>query len=141
MKFFIIIISAVIWFNLITVLVCDEGYYGYDCGNTCSGHCLNSSPCNKQTCHCDKGCNSGYSNSDCSRSNLTDEWFIKWYQFHIIALMLNVSLKVSYLYMYVDSFFSKYVLPLNLWFMVNCMNPFLYRMSTRIFWNELHGKL
>lgn len=49
---------------------CGDGTYGYNCVNNCSGHCLNNSLCNKQTGHCDRGCNPGYANSDCSKSKL-----------------------------------------------------------------------
>lgn len=45
-------------------LACDDGSYGYDCVNNCSGHCLNGSHCNKQAGHCDKGCNPGYTNGN-----------------------------------------------------------------------------
>lgn len=48
-------------------LACDDGSYGYDCVNNCSGHCLNGSHCNKQAGHCDKGCNPGYTNDNCSK--------------------------------------------------------------------------
>lgn len=51
----------------IIVTECDDGAYGYNCVNNCSGHCLQNSPCNKQTGHCDKGCNPGYTHSDCNK--------------------------------------------------------------------------
>lgn len=38
----------------------DNGTFGYDCLNNYSGNCLNKSPCNKQTGHCDKGCKPRY---------------------------------------------------------------------------------
>lgn len=47
--------------------MCDDGTYGHDCKNNCSGHCMNGSQCNKLTGHCDRGCNPGYTGSDCSR--------------------------------------------------------------------------
>lgn len=46
---------------------CDNGTYGYNCVNSCSGHCLNGSICNKQTGHCDMGCDPGYTDSDCNK--------------------------------------------------------------------------
>lgn len=52
---------------------CDDGTYGYSCVNYCSGHCLNDSPCNKQTGLCDRGCNPGYTNGNCSKSKFTNE--------------------------------------------------------------------
>lgn len=52
---------------------CEDGTYGYDCTNNCSGHCLNVSTCNKQTGHCDKGCKPGYTNGDCNKGNITDQ--------------------------------------------------------------------
>lgn len=53
------------YFN--AAIECADGTYGYACVNNCSGHCMNGSLCNKQTGHCDKGCNPGYTNRDCSR--------------------------------------------------------------------------
>lgn len=46
---------------------CDNGTYGYNCVNSCSGHCLKGSICNKQTGHCDMGCDPGYTDSDCNK--------------------------------------------------------------------------
>lgn len=51
----------------ITITECDIGTFGYDCMNNCSGHCLNNSSCNKETGHCDGGCNLGYTNGDCNK--------------------------------------------------------------------------
>lgn len=45
---------------------CNDVTYGYNCVNNCSGHCLNNYPCNKQTGHCDGGCDPGYKNDDCN---------------------------------------------------------------------------
>lgn len=50
-----------------TVVDCDDSTYGYDCINNCSGNCLNGSLYNKQTGHCEKGCNSGYTSKDWSK--------------------------------------------------------------------------
>lgn len=61
------------FFKPLLVLACDNGTYGYNCVNNCSGHCLNDSPCNKQTGHCDWGCKPGYTNSKCSKGNLTNQ--------------------------------------------------------------------
>lgn len=47
---------------------CDGGTFGYDCIAICSTNCLNESPCNKKTGHCEDGCNPGYTDSDCSKS-------------------------------------------------------------------------
>lgn len=49
------------------VTECEDGTYGYNCTNKCSGHCLNDSTCNKQTGHCDNGCYPGYTNRNCSK--------------------------------------------------------------------------
>lgn len=54
-----------------TVTECIDGTYGYNCINNCSGHCLGDYPCNKQTGHCDRGCNPGYTNMDCSKGRFT----------------------------------------------------------------------
>lgn len=54
-----------------TLKECDDGTYGYDCIDNCSGHCLNNFPCNKQTGHCDRRCKHGYTNSKCSKGQCT----------------------------------------------------------------------
>lgn len=63
------------------VTVCDNGTYGYNCTNTCSGHCLNDSLCNKQTGQCDGGCKPGYTNNHCSESKL---FFIYYFIIFIV---------------------------------------------------------
>lgn len=65
------------------VTECEDGTYGYNCTNNCSGHCLNNSICNKQTGHCDRGCNPGYTNRNCSKGIL------------IYIFMLLVKLDIS----------------------------------------------
>lgn len=55
-----------IYSEIIYVLECDDGKYGYNCTYNCSGHCLSDSTCNKQTGHCDGGCEPGYTAKDCS---------------------------------------------------------------------------
>lgn len=52
----------------ILITECDNGTYGYNCANNCSGHCLNKTPCNKQTGHCDRGCKPGYTDDNCIAS-------------------------------------------------------------------------
>lgn len=54
---------------------CDEGTYGYDCINNCSGHSLDYSTCNKQTGHCEKGCIPGYTDADCSKGKTTQKGY------------------------------------------------------------------
>lgn len=61
------------YFIPIPVIECNEGTFGYDCVNNCSDHCLNNSPCNKQTGHCDGGCNPGYTNRDCTEGKFMKE--------------------------------------------------------------------
>nr|XP_022305549.1 uncharacterized protein LOC111112375 isoform X5 [Crassostrea virginica] len=51
----------------VTVRECDDGAYGYGCVNNCSGYCLNDTPCDKETGHCDIGCAPGYINAFCSQ--------------------------------------------------------------------------
>ena len=56
------------YFNIYLIFSeCRDGAYGYSCVNNCSGHCMNDSPCNKQTGHCDKGCKPGYTNAFCRK--------------------------------------------------------------------------
>lgn len=61
------------FFILITVTECDDGTYGYNCVNNCSRHCLNDYLCDKQTGHCDGGCDPGYTNSDCNKGKTTNQ--------------------------------------------------------------------
>ena len=51
---------------LFSFVECENGTHGYNCVNKCSGHCMNNYPCNKQTGHCDRGCNPGYNKNNCS---------------------------------------------------------------------------
>lgn len=57
----------------ITFIECDNGTYGYNCANNCSGHCLNGSPCNINSGHCDRGCAPGYNFVDCNKGEFTDK--------------------------------------------------------------------
>lgn len=50
------------------ISVCEDGMFGFGCIAQCSGNCVDDSPCNKHTGYCDKGCNPGYTNSNCSQS-------------------------------------------------------------------------
>ena len=50
------------------VAACNDGTFGIDCLNNCSGQCLHGAPCNKQTGLCDRGCNPGYTNIFCNES-------------------------------------------------------------------------
>lgn len=59
----------------ITVIECDVGTFGYNCANNCSGHCLDGSPCNKYSGHCERGCNPGYTNDDCKKGEFIYECY------------------------------------------------------------------
>ena len=52
--------------------MCSDGAYGYGCVHNCSGHCVDDSPCNKETGHCDRGCKAGYTNALCSKGKLKE---------------------------------------------------------------------
>lgn len=85
-KYSIFVVHApgkMIMFKSMLDAECNEGTYGYNCTNKCSGHCLNNSPCNKQTGHCDGGCNPGYTNSNCSEGKFTDP-LVAW-----LMILLN----------------------------------------------------
>lgn len=58
--------SVVKALNIFSFIVCADGTYGYNCVKNCSGQCLINSSCNKQTGHCEMGCNSGYTDNKCS---------------------------------------------------------------------------
>lgn len=70
------IINAIKQFNWYQILVLevDDSSYGYNCIKNCSGHCLNNSPCNKQTGHCDGGCKLGYTTDNCSKGDALNRW-------------------------------------------------------------------
>ena len=55
---------------LLFYLVCEDGTYGSNCVQNCSGNCLNDSLCNKETGHCEAGCNPGYTNALCNQGKL-----------------------------------------------------------------------
>ena len=44
---------------------CEDGTYGRNCNNACSGNCFDEEPCNKKTGVCDNGCKDGYINGLC----------------------------------------------------------------------------
>ena len=59
-----------LWRNsdLLIVVECEDGTYGYDCVHNCSSNCLNDSPCKKQNGQCTEGCKPGYTNALCNES-------------------------------------------------------------------------
>ena len=84
------------WFYLFINVACKDGTYGNNCVHNCSGNCLNDSPCNKQTGHCDTGCKPGFTNTLCIKRELNvhtrkcvlgilenfDAPFLTWYFFY-----------------------------------------------------------
>lgn len=46
-------------------LECIEGYYGEECGSIC-GYCLDNTTCHHVTGSCDKGCQPGYQEPNCT---------------------------------------------------------------------------
>lgn len=70
---FITVFNSYVYGYQIPVIECEDGTYGYNCTNNCSGQCLHNSPCNKYTGHCDNGCNPGYTNSDCIKGKFTNK--------------------------------------------------------------------
>lgn len=76
---------------------CKDGTYGHNCTNNCSGHCLNDSPCNKQTGYCNGGCDPGYTDGDCSEGKFKENVAKKQNQIDHVSLLLiciQVSLKI-----------------------------------------------
>lgn len=92
----------------ITIVECVDGTYGYNCDKNCSSHCLNNFPCNKQTGHCNEGCNPGYTNDNCSKGKFTDECVL-WIVFISLGLKALITLYClhSYLYGIFNSFFYR----------------------------------
>ena len=79
--------------NCFAVVVCEDGTFGYDCINNCSGNCLDDSPCNKQTGHCEGGCKPGYTNVLCNkRIYMTNSLSLLSLSLHTLSLSLSLSL-------------------------------------------------
>lgn len=78
------------FYHFLSVIECNYGTYGYNCVNNCSGHCLNYSPCNKQTGHCDDECKPGYTDTNCSKGNLNDlVLFVIIFSFTALMFMIS----------------------------------------------------
>lgn len=56
---------------------CTEGWYGVNCSQTCSRHCRDSTKCNHVTGQCEKGCDTGWTGSLCTKGKRT-YYDIKW---------------------------------------------------------------
>lgn len=48
-------------------LECEEGWFGVNCSQQCSGHCRDGSTCNHVTGLCDEGCNAGWTGYICEK--------------------------------------------------------------------------
>lgn len=49
-------------------IVCPSGYYGLNCKERCSGHCMNDKPCDFVSGYCSNGCHDGYLGTRCNTS-------------------------------------------------------------------------
>lgn len=47
---------------------CNNGTFGPDCSNHCSGNCLHNVSCNSTNGQCDNGCALGYLEASCNKS-------------------------------------------------------------------------
>lgn len=57
---------------------CEDGTFGKDCTQTCSGYCKDNRTCNSANGYCLRGCVSGYIGNFCNKSiHLKDERFLK----------------------------------------------------------------
>ena len=61
-----------IYLNIISINIpeCQDKFYGRNCSQQC-GHCLNHEPCNKDTGHCNKGCQSYFQYPLCQGNSIT----------------------------------------------------------------------
>lgn len=55
---------------ILLVKECDDGTFGYDCENKCSGNCQNGALCDKDNGNCLNGCNPGYTYDNCSKGTI-----------------------------------------------------------------------
>lgn len=68
-------VHEMIFFLLLTV--CDEMWYGVNCSQRCAGHCKDNDTCNHVTGQCDRGCDAGWTQSDCDNGRIIlCVWFI-----------------------------------------------------------------
>lgn len=81
------------------IIECADGTFGYNCTSNCSGHCQNDSSCNKQTGHCARGCNPGYTNDDCNKGKFADEHFAM--NKPVFSLIVSTKNQLLNAYMYV----------------------------------------
>lgn len=69
------IIFLCIWKLLLAE--CEDGTFGKDCTQTCSGYCKDNETCNSANGHCLRGCVSGYIGNFCNKSiHLKDKRFL-----------------------------------------------------------------
>ena len=54
------------WFTFNCLTDCLPGYYGDECDQSCSGHCLNNLVCNHIDGTCSGGCEAGYIHELCN---------------------------------------------------------------------------
>lgn len=47
---------------------CPGGFYGHDCQENCSTHCIVSGRCDRVTGQCEGGCQAGWTQSKCDAS-------------------------------------------------------------------------
>ena len=69
---FIIFLHIKFFFLHKFIEACKDGTFGHGCINNCSGQCVDDSPCNKQTGHCNGGCKPGYTDVYCNESTLIE---------------------------------------------------------------------
>ena len=60
------------WKQFLLLEECTNGWYGLDCKQQCSGHCLDNAVCNHVTGQCDGGCAAGW------RAVLCDKGILKF---------------------------------------------------------------
>lgn len=52
---------------------CTNGWYGVNCSQQCSRHCISGTTCNHVTGLCDKGCDKGWTGSLCIKGKLPNQ--------------------------------------------------------------------
>lgn len=46
--------------SILLYIECSSDYYGMNCNERCSGHCINNKPCHHVSGECSNGCKDGY---------------------------------------------------------------------------------
>ena len=77
--FLILFLRFLFWFIFWYMFTeCPYGFYGHDCKESCSTHCIVSGTCDRVTGQCIGGCKAGWKESKCDTSTDISLFIKKW---------------------------------------------------------------